>query len=204
MTILNFRRRFPIRFRRSTIVAAALALAVALAVTGATLAASGPSSQKQAALDRVKSAEATAAAGPRAPKPTLTPHAPSGPAPSSCPKPPIATGIGPVWETPFHADATYTNGAGAISSAGDFYYIFGGAVRSDPQQGMLIVMVEDRDPCKVSHGQAPSRAGLYTYPSPSRGGALTLTQIAGDTVTFSVADGSHGSFNFVTGQYLSS
>jgi hypothetical protein len=67
---------------------------------------------------------------------------------------------------------------------------------------VLIVMVEDGDPCKVSHGLAPSHAGLFTYPSPGRGGALTLTQIVGDTVAFSVADGSHGSFNFVTGHYI--
>ncbi len=201
---MNTRQRFPAGFRRSTIVAAALALAVALAITGATLAAGGPPSAKQAALDKVKAVEATKAAGPRAPKPTLASLAPSVPAPSFCPKPPIQTGIGPVLETPFHADATYTNGAGAISHAGDFYYIFAGALRSDPQQGVLITMVEDGDPCKVSHRQAPSHAGLYTYPSPSRGGALTLTQIVGDTVTFNVADGSHGSFNFVAGQYLNS
>jgi len=199
-------RRLRVRWHRSTVIGAVLALAVALVVTGATLAAGasgGPT--KQDYLKQTQDAYATMAAGPHAPKPSMVPNAPQAPSlPSSCPRSPIPTGIGPGGPTPFHADATYTSAAGAISSAGDFYYIWAGALRSDPQQGVLIVLVDDRDPCKVSHGQAPSHAGLHTYPSPSHGGALTLTQIVGDRVAFSVADGSHGSFNFVTEQYLSS
>jgi len=193
---VNTHPRFNLKFRRSAVIAIVVAALAAVAVTGTVLAAGGPSPQKQAAIAQLRSREATRAAGPRAPKPSVPAQLPS-----SCPQP-VEPGIAPVMQTPFHADATFTNGAEVVSSAGDPSRIFAGALQSDPQQGVLIVLREDRDPCKVRSGQAPAHDGLYTYPSPSRGGALTLTQIVGDTVAFSVADGSHGSFNFVTERYL--
>ncbi len=202
---MSTRQGSRIHLHRPLVIAIAIAAVAALAITGVTLAAaSGPSPQKQAALAKAQSAAATRAAGPRAPKPTIAPTSAPAAAPASCPQPPITTGIGRAWEAPFHADATFTNVAGTISAAGDFYYIYAGAVYSNPVQGVLIAQVEDGDPCKVSHGQVASHAGLFTYPSPFQRGALTLTRIAGDSVDFSVADGSHSSFNFVTGQYASS
>jgi hypothetical protein len=193
---VNTHPQFNLKLRRSTVIAIVVAALAAAAVTGTVLAAGSPTDQKQAALDQLQAAQATREAGPRASKPSAVPNLPS-----SCPQQ-VEPGIATVVETPFHADATFTNGAEVVSSAGDPSRIFAGALQSDPQQGVLIVLREDRDPCKVRNGQASSHDGLFTYPSPSRGGALTLTQITGDTVAFSVADGSSGSFNYVAGQYM--
>ncbi len=198
---MNTRPRFSIKLRRSTVIAVAIAAIVAVAVTGTVLAAGGPGPSKQDFLAKAATAEATAAAGPRAPKP---PGAGKGvPSSASCPNP-VQTGISPVGEPSFHADATFTTEAQVVSSVGDPYFIYAGALQSDPQQGVLLVMREDKDPCAVWVGRVPAHGYTRLYLSPTRGGALTLTQIVRDTVAFSVADGSHGSFNYVTEQYLSS
>jgi hypothetical protein len=197
---MNIRPRLNVRFRRPTIIAIAVAAIVAASVTGGVLAAGGPSS-KQDHLNKVATAEAKAAAGPRAPKP---PNAGKGLPPSSSCTNPVRPGIFPAGELPFHADGTFTTETEVVSSAGDPYFIYSGALQSDPQQGLLLVMREDKDPCAVAAGRVPSRAYMRSYLSPFRRGALTLTQIVGDMVAFSVADGSRGSFNYALGQYLSS
>jgi hypothetical protein len=198
---VNTRPRFSIKLHRSTVIAIVVAALAAVAVTGTVLAAGGPSPQKQAALAKVATAEAKAAAGPHAPKP---PDAGKGlPPSSSCPNP-VHTGIFPFNDPPWHIDARFTNDAQVVSGAGDPYLIYAGALQSDPQQGLLLVMREDNDPCAVVVGRVPARGYTRSYLSPTRGGALTLTQIVSDRVAFSVADGSHGSFNYVTEQYLSS
>ena len=190
-----------VRLSRPLVIAIGLAVVAAVAITGITLASSGPDTQKQNAFATVTAAQATAQAGYRAPKPAATTQLPA-----SCPTSFSQTGILP-WGgpgvTPFKSNATFTTQAGMISSAGDDYVIYAGALIADPQQGVLYVLEENRDPCAVARGVAPDHSGQRVYPSPARGGALTLTQIVGDTVAYSVADGTAGGFNYVTGQYLS-
>lgn len=190
----------PTNARSAALALVVLAVAV-IAVTGTVVAASGGlGPDKAAAFTQVAAEQETAQAGYHAPKPTGAP-----PSPASCPYH-GATGIyvsqTPV-QTPFHKDGAFYSTAGAFSSVGDYYMIYAGATRSDPQQGVLYVEVSDRDPCADSPTRAAQYSGLKgPFLSPFRQGALTLTQIVGDTVDFTTADGGSGSFNYVSGTYL--
>ncbi len=77
------------------------------------------------------------------------------------------------------------------------YVLYAGAYKATPQQGLIIVTQLNSDPCASS---APGFQSAY-YRTPTQQGAVTLTKIVGDTVTFTTAGGGSGTFNFVSGQY---
>ncbi len=135
---------------------------------------------------------------------TLQPHAPKLPQPTvaSCPMPPGSqteilprSNVDPA-QVPL---VTISNGAAVASSQNRpfAYLIIAGALKADPQQGVLVVISQPQDPC----AQGP-QGQFQTYDAPSRQGALTLTQIAGDVVSFTSAAGDMGQFNYISGQFL--
>lgn len=146
------------------------------------------SPQKAAVLTQVAAQATAAAKGPHAPKHYINP-------PASCPRT-IQTGIYPNLDGSFHENLI--NVASAISSQGVPYAIYAGTLNSDPQQGILIVMRMQKDPCAAGN----QGSSIQRYLTPSRQGALTLTKIADDTVVFKTASGGTGQFNYVTGQFL--
>jgi hypothetical protein len=78
------------------------------------------------------------------------------------------------------------------------YLILAGARRSNsPQvQGAIYVYTTPEDPCTAGNWGSEN-----VYETPYQRGALTITQINGDSITFSIADGGIGHFNYVTGQF---
>lgn len=190
-----------IQLRPRTVGILVMAAVGALALAATALAASGSNgglgvtaAQKQAFLSQVQAARATAATLPRAPKPSGTNARP----PASC-STTVQTGIGPFRGGPFHGGNSMTTVAWVVSSQGVPYVIYAGALDEDPQQGVLVVLRLNRDPCAAATGGSDTYQ--RTYNDPSRQGALTLTAIDGDRVIFTSANGSTGAFNYVTGQY---
>jgi hypothetical protein len=76
------------------------------------------------------------------------------------------------------------------------YVISAGASMVNPQQGLLVVFSQPGDPC--AH---PEPTNQIIYDTPYQRGALTLTAINGDSVSFSLADGGTGQFNYITNTY---
>ena len=157
--------------------------------------------QKEALLATVAAQETIAANGSRAPKQTSVPITP----PTSCPMPTPQPGIyAPSLPTQGYNDASVDNSTAVIPSdhAQFEYAILAGARKSNPQQGLLIVIQLVVDPCAA---QTPSNSmGLLTYyNTPYQQGHVQLTGVSGDTVTFTTASGGGTirHFNFVTGQF---
>ncbi len=195
---MNMLRWIRLHWRRLSFVT--VGVIAGLVVTGAAFAAGGGiSPQKQAFLDHLASEQATAAAGPHAPKPANAGQVGLAPCPNT-----INVKILPVqpWTLPYSGEQNLVNQAWVVLSTGDPYEIWAGATDTDPQQGVLVVFRMDKDPCKVAPDQ--TLAYMRSFPSPTRSGALTLTGMSGDTVQFSEAGGGNGSFNFVTSQYVGS
>jgi hypothetical protein len=144
--------------------------------------------------------QATAEAGPHATKNPITPVL-------SCPDERALhpeTGIWPVDPTKpalFGWRGPVENAATVLASNGVAYTIAAGALEEDGQQGILIVMGIQTDPCAAMAGLAPNYEPQY-YETPFRGGPVTLTQIDGDTVVFQTADGTEGRLDFVTGTFI--
>lgn len=95
-----------------------------------------------------------------------------------------------------HQDITNVAIIGATASVPYMYIIWAGALASNPQQGIMVVMSTPEDPCKN-----PTGASYGTYQTPYQKGALTITKINATSVSFSIADGGTGQFNFVTSQF---
>jgi hypothetical protein len=74
--------------------------------------------------------------------------------------------------------------------------VYAGALGTNPQQGIVIVTRQPDDPC--AHGFMGTQT---TYDTPYQKGALTLTAINGDSVSFSLADGGTGQFNYITNTF---
>jgi hypothetical protein len=172
----------------SLVVAGGLS-AVALA-SGTITASRGPSPEKQVIIQREQQLEAAAARQPHGAK-----HPEQKPALSCRVK--AASQIYPFRFGPFYGGRNLVNVASAVSSTGAAYRIYAGAVDSDAQQGVMIVE-RSGDPCASAAGLAPAYIRAYLA---ARAGALTITGIAGDTVTFETLSGARGTFNYVTGQY---
>lgn len=173
---------------------AALLMTLFALITLASASPQTPSpSDKQAALQQALAAQATAAAN--------SPHAPKHPgAPiTSCPRPPLPTGISNEPVVEFHQHIVNWAVVAPISGRPFEYHIFAGADASNAQQGILIVMRFDQDPC------APGAKGTWShrYDTPFQHGALRLTQLGGDRVSFTAETGSGGSFNYIGGQFAS-
>ncbi|HEV2477228.1 MAG TPA: hypothetical protein VGX22_11860 [Candidatus Dormibacteraeota bacterium] len=98
----------------------------------------------------------------------------------------------------------------ALGSDGRFYELFGGARQpevtgTDPNlNGVGFILVREYasdqvDPCKaltVSGSDSPIFAATFNLPTPT--GAVILTGVAGDVVSYRTGQGQLGSFNFVT------
>ena len=65
------------------------------------------------------------------------------------------------------------------------YAIYAGSLAANPQQGVIIVMRLDYDPCAAS----AQGTKITYYPTPSQQGAVTLTQLNGVTLKFTTATG---------------
>lgn len=113
----------------------------------------------------------------------------------SCPYTP-QTGIFPYHEGDgFHENLI--NVAWAMSSQGVPYAIYAGALKNDPQQGVIFVLQFQKDPCATTGGAAEK-----VFTTPFHQGALKLVKIVGDTIAFTIANGGTGRFNYVTGKFL--
>lgn len=168
------------------------ALVLAVVAQGAGFAFGSPPSPKQVA-QRQLSVQATAIShASRAAKHPQTPI-------DSCPRPLVTPTVMPPGYGPTNFHQNIVNTATAVSTANiPFdYRLYAGSLAANPQQGILIVVRLDQDPCK------PGASGTITktYDTPYQRGALTLTQVSGDTVTFSTATGGDGHFDYVTGQF---
>lgn len=150
----------------------------------------GPRSQVLAKMAAEQTAEA------RAPRNT-TKH-PGTPV-ASCPHAAVTSQVLPLGYAATDFDQYIKNSAVAtpVEKMPFYYGIYGGARKNNMQQGLIIVMRMDLDPC------LPSAAGnkVTYYDTPYQDGAVTLTQLQGDTILFTTTDGKSGSLNFVTGTF---
>jgi hypothetical protein len=167
---------------------------------------------KQAFLQQEQANAAAAAGAPHAPKPARI--AASAPSLAPCPgssafrvglsnDPGHIPGTG-VEPTPTRASMLGSNHTEYIVSAG-VEVVAGSVVTKqalfdsvDYPLGALVVVALSSDPC--SHTVPPDQA-VSVHPTPHRGGALTITSMSGDTVSFVAVDGYTGSFNVVTGSF---
>jgi hypothetical protein len=197
MSKMTRQRQHLLKQRRWIIVpASVLGASLLLAVT---VWAAGPGSVQQTATSKQgqmsqMAAQATAAAQSwHAPKSSS-----SAPAVPTCPRGPVQSGIFTGDTGGFHEQIV--NDASVAPNGGTpfAYVIYAGALRTTPQQGMLIVVRLDQDPC------APNAAGTKVtyYLTPYQRGALTVTQVRGTTLTFTAAAGGVGHFDVVNGHYL--
>jgi hypothetical protein len=143
-------------------------------------------------------AQQTAAASSwHAPKPA--PHAPvaSASRPASCPRDSLPTGIYYGDTGGFHEYITNEAVIAPGASQPFEYVIFAGAYAADPQQGLLIVVRLDGDTC--ANGITGTQINFHA--TPARQGKVTLTDVTGVVVRFTMADGGSGQYNCVTGQF---
>lgn len=125
---------------------------------------------------------------------------------TSCPGPLPQPGV--IQEGFPDHDPTYAFQSAAIGvSGGKAYTILAGYVRSKPTQGVISVQPISLDPCKdfVAQMQSPTSQATIAVPvwnAPSQEGAITLTGVSGDTVSYTTADGTAGHFNYVTKAFL--
>lgn len=117
--------------------------------------------------------------------------------PASCPRSSLATGIYYGDTGGFHDYITDEAVSAPTVGQAFEYVIFAGAYASNPQQGILIVTRLTADPC----ASKTNTTQITYYSTPAQTGAVTLTQITGDSVTFTTAAGAGGQFNFVSGQF---
>lgn len=108
-----------------------------------------------------------------------------------------------------NSDPAYAIRSAAIgASGGQPYYIFAGYARSNPTQGVIQVQPIPLDPCKefVSQQGKPSSQASVTMPVvwnvPSQDGAITLTGVSGNAVSYTTAGGKARHFDYVTHVFL--
>jgi hypothetical protein len=154
--------------------------------------------QKQAALAQAATQQAQASSGHHNTnkQPNAIPTAPA-----SCPQPTVAPGVSTVaigGEAFTQMYVQNTASAYHNNQASPHYIIAGGALNANRQQGVIGV---ERIPTDLCVPNQPAYELSY-HNTPYQGGAVTLTNLQGDVILFTTADGHSGSFNFVTGQYL--
>lgn len=107
-----------------------------------------------------------------------------------------------------NTDPTYAIQSAAIGvSGGQPYTIFAGYVRNKPTQGVIWVQPIPLDPCKefVSQQGKPASQASVTMPVwnvPSQDGAITLTGVSGNTVSYTTAGGKTGHFDYMVHVFL--
>lgn len=150
---------------------------------------------KQQVLQQMLSDQATAEA--RLPRIVKSPQ-PQPTAPASCPGPAPSTMIIPGDNGQFKQQSI-VNSVGAVPVENVPYYvlIFSGARGSNPQQGLIIVERLPKDLCAPGF----QTNQLLYFDTPYQRGALTITRVSGDIVTFTTAVGPTGTFNFMTGKF---
>ena len=154
---------------------------------------------KQVAIATMEAQETALANAPHPPKPSPV----SGTPISSCPIPTPQPGIfAPDLPTQGYADAVVDNSTAVMPADQPLYdyAILAGNRKSNPLQGLLIVMRLVSDPCAN-----PTSGSEWTYyDTPVQQGHVQLISTAGDTVTFMTASGGGHTyrFDFVTGQFL--
>lgn len=83
---------------------------------------------------------------------------------------------------------------------GKAYQLFGGSLRSDPSQGVILVMPIVADPCHAqTQGAAPQVAVILT---PTHAGRVTFTSVEGKVVAFTTASGKAGRLDFTTHRFV--
>lgn len=181
------------------VVAASLLLSVTAWVTGvAPVLLGGPQTaqQKQAKIQAVEAAETATAQATHLPKPPAAPAAPI----TSCARGPVTSGISTTLETGGFHEHIISNAIVAPNEGVPFTYdVYAGSLEANPQQGVIIVVRLDQDPCAAS----AQGTKINYYDTPHQQGAATLTQLSGVTLAFKTAAGSAGHFNVVTGQFSS-
>jgi hypothetical protein len=96
------------------------------------------------------------------------------------------------------AALTMTNGAYQHdASDGNWYQLYAGAEGQNANQGVIVVSKLDPDPC--AHHTTESQP--QGHDAPGLHGAVSITDVNGDTVSWRANDGTTGRFDFVTGQY---
>jgi len=173
------------------VVLAVLAISIAFASANEGKPTSGNIPAKQAELQWVAAQQTAAAQEPHAPKD------PSRTVAASCPQT-IIPGIFRAGEESDYIMHTNTlnNVAVANSSLGAPYTLWAGALQSNPQQGVILVQLVRIDPCAT-----PGENPINPYLMPTQAGAITMNSINGDSVTFQTANGTTGTFDFVTNQF---
>ena len=152
------KRRFTRRFGRWGIILGIVFAASMLMVITVWAAGSNPfqqnsglqtASQKQAQLRQIYAQETAAAKSPHGPKPQQ-PQAKTVPI-TSCPNPPWTTGILATQDTGgFHDQITNSAIVAPNGGVPLYYVVYAGALRTNLQQGVMIVMQMDYDSCAAS------------------------------------------------------
>jgi len=88
-----------------------------------------------------------------------------------------------------------TNLASIRTSNGNDLIVYAGAMANDPSQGILIVVGHAGDGAEI-----PANT-QKVYPSPLREGALTVTGLGSDSITFNYLLGRGGSFNVLSRRF---
>lgn len=189
--------------RRTVLLALAVGLAVGgifigLVVAGAVGGGSSKEPAEKQALETAQArTDATAQAGPHAPKDSSVAPVPAD---KSCPidtstiKTQVTGLIHRVPSSPIFDEITLLNEATAVGGDGVPYSLWFGVSRADNQQGVIVVWQGVKDPC------ADGRTSLdpQEYLVPFKGTPSALTRIDASAVTFQDADGGAGRFNYVT------
>ena len=104
----------------------------------------------------------------------------------------VGPGQVPISAQDFHPTSVYQRVVG-----GTIWWVYAGARASDLSQGVLIVHTADpNDPSSlVGKGEA------HTYDAPRKTGAIHLDAVAGDVLSFTTPDGTHGTFNLASGTF---
>lgn len=186
----------PWRWILSLVAAIGISALLAFTVLAASPKPAGQSAAAKLAKLHQVDAQATAMAKSwHAPK--IKPSA-AGSGPASCPRSSLPTGIYYGDTGGFH-DYITDEAVSAPEAGQPFeYLVFAGAYAANPQQGLLIVARLEADPC-ATKANVPTQIEYYS--TSTQQGAVTLTRIAGDEVTFTTAIGGNGQFNFVSGQF---
>lgn len=80
------------------------------------------------------------------------------------------------------------------------YQLFGGALLSDPTQGVILITPIVADPCHAqAQGANPQPIVVLT---PTRGGAVTFTSVVGKVVAYTTASGASGRLDYTSHTFV--
>lgn len=189
----------------SRLVVVVLAAICVLAGTGAVYAAvttssSSPLQQTINALPPAKRSGVQQMATQFAQPPQVKDPAHAAPTPpTSCPATSFPTPHIFTIAQPYDPQYTYTDSASGLVN-GAPYLIMAGALRTNLNQGYILVTPITIDPCQAqATGIFPQSTVVLL---PQQHGAVTLTAINGAVLAYQTADGQTGHFDFVTHAWL--